>query len=129
VLSSTLIVMSDRFPASPPSVSAADPDPSPEGLRSDGADEDPIRTLVTRLARRHSSGGDVIERAAILAEGADCTAVVAWIMAHAGQPEHAAAPSSSGGGLHGGRLSHSASAEGRPPARYVLPPGALSQQG
>jgi hypothetical protein len=91
--------------------------------------DDALRAIVERLGRSHPSGGTVVERAAILAEGADCTAVVAWIMAHAGQPEHAAAPSTSGGGLHGGRLSHSASPEGRPPARYVLPAGALSQQG
>jgi hypothetical protein len=34
-------------------------------------DDDAIRTLVTRLSRPHASGGAVIERAAILAEGAD----------------------------------------------------------
>jgi hypothetical protein len=34
-------------------------------------DADAIRSVVTRLARPHRAGGDVIERAAILAEGAD----------------------------------------------------------
>ncbi len=47
-------------------------------------DEDAIQALVTRLARPHSSGGEVIERAAILAEGADFAAVMEWITAHNG---------------------------------------------
>jgi hypothetical protein len=88
------------------------------------ATDDPIRTLVERLARRHPSGGVVVERASILAEGADCAAVVAWITARDGQPE-AAAVSSKGGGLHGSRLSHRSLNENRPPARYVLPAAAL----
>ena len=45
-------------------------------------DDDTIRALVTRLARPHSSGGDVIERASILAEGADFSEVMAWVIAH-----------------------------------------------
>ena len=32
-------------------------------------DDDEIKALITRLSRRHSSGGIVIERAAIMAEG------------------------------------------------------------
>jgi hypothetical protein len=88
------------------------------------APADAIRTLVERLARRHPSGGVVIERAAILAEGADCAAVVAWITAHDGAPE-AANVSTKGGGLHGSRLADSSAVENRPPARYVLPAGAL----
>jgi len=87
-------------------------------------DDDAIRALVTRLARPHPSGGDVIERAAILAEGADLAAVIAWITAHAGIPEArvAAAPRH---GLHG-RLNDSGGAEPRTPLRYVLPAGALA---
>jgi hypothetical protein len=83
-------------------------------------DDDTIRTLVIRLCRSHPSGGDVIERAAILAEGADCDAVVAWITAHAGQPEAtvSAGPSR---GLHAPRLEAT-----RTPLRYVLPADALS---
>ena len=65
---------------------------------------DAILALVTRLARPHASGGDVIERAAILAEGGDFPAVIAWIISHAGEPESAVA-SASTGGLHGSRLS------------------------
>ena len=56
-------------------------------------DDDAIRTLVIRLSRAHPSGGEVIERAAILAEGADFDAVVGWIIAHDGRPEAKAAPS------------------------------------
>ncbi|MEA2451046.1 MAG: hypothetical protein QOG63_2978 [Thermoleophilaceae bacterium] len=91
----------------------------------DSERDDAIRTVVERLGRSHPSGGVVIERAAILAEGADCAAVVAWITAHAGQPE-AAIVSSKGGGLHGSRLSDRSGASDRPPARYVLPPGVLA---
>ena len=85
--------------------------------------DEEIRALVTRLARRDRSGGSVIERAAILAAGADSEAVVDWIVAHAGQPE-ASAPASAPRGLHGARLTHSGGAA-RAPARYVLPAGAL----
>ncbi len=84
-----------------------------------------IRAVVTRLSRPHASGGDVIERAAILAEGADATAIVDWILAHAGQPE-ATAREAPTRGLHGGRLSGGAGAEGARPRRYVLPGGALT---
>jgi hypothetical protein len=42
-------------------------------------DEDAILALVKRLARPRASGGAVIERAAILAEGADFASVIAWI--------------------------------------------------
>ena len=88
-------------------------------------DDDAIRALVTRLARPHPSGGDVIERAAILAEGADAVGVVAWITAHAGKPE-ARVPAPSRHGLHG-RLSDSDGGELRAPLRYVLPAGALAR--
>ena len=83
------------------------------------AGDDATRAVVTRLARRHPSGGRVIERAAILAEGADCAAVVDWIIAHRGEPE-AALPATQRG-LHGSRLDGPLGAETRPPARYVLP--------
>jgi len=86
-------------------------------------DDDAIRALVIRLSRAHPSGGAVIERAAILAAGADCAAVVAWIIAHAGEPETAAAPKPRPG-LYAARRSDD-SARGRPPRRYVLPAAAL----
>jgi hypothetical protein len=89
-------------------------------------DDDAIRAVVTRLSRPHASGGDVIERAAILADGADFAAVVAWIMAHDGEPETAAAPVS-GRGLHSSRLTDGPGAETRNPMRFVLPAGATSR--
>jgi hypothetical protein len=88
-------------------------------------DDDAIRALVTRLARPHSSGGEVIERAAILAEGADFAAVMTWITAHAGVPETQVA-SAPRHGLHGSRLSYSGGAESQTPLRFVLPAGALA---
>jgi hypothetical protein len=60
-------------------------------------DADAIRSLVTRLARLHRAGGDVIERAAILAEGADAAGVFAWIAADDGQPEALPTVASVGG--------------------------------
>jgi hypothetical protein len=68
----------------------------------------------------------VIERAAVLAEGADFTAVMAWIVDRGGVAEEAVTPASSGG-LHGSRLNHGGTAEPPLPLRFVLPPGALAQ--
>jgi hypothetical protein len=90
-----------------------------------GMDDDAIRMLVTRLSRPHGSGGEVIERAAILAAGADSVAVLAWIAAHDGQPE-TLAPVVSGRGLHSARLTGSGTTDSPTPRRYVLPAGALS---
>ncbi len=84
-------------------------------------DDVAIRALVTRLSRPHPSGGNVIERAAILAEGGDSVAIVNWITDHAGSPE--AAISRGHGGLHGARIDDSARAGAT--VRYVLPAGAL----
>jgi hypothetical protein len=86
--------------------------------------DDEIRALLSRLSRRHPSGGAVIERAAIVAEGADSAAVVAWILDHAGEPE-AAADASAQRGLHSPRLSDAVGPAERAPARYVLPAGTL----
>ncbi len=88
-------------------------------------DDDEIRTLVTRLARPHPSGGEVVERAAILAEGADFAAVMTWIAAHDGIPE-AQAASAPRQGLHGARLSGGGAGEPRTPLRFVLPAGVLA---
>jgi len=85
-------------------------------------DDQRIRDVVTRLSRRHEGGGTVIERAAIVAEGADSRSIVAWIVAHDGQPEFRA-PASARGGLHGARPS--VAGGGDAPRRYVLPPGVL----
>ena len=85
-------------------------------------DDDTIRALLTRLARPHRSGGRVIERATLLAEGGDFRAVMTWIEAHGGKPEAPAAPRSHLG-LHSERLDAGASAP--TPLRFILPAGAL----
>jgi hypothetical protein len=87
-------------------------------------EDDVIRSLVTRLARPHPSGGTVIERAALLAEGADFDAVMAWIMARDGRPEQARTTPTRRG-LHGTRLHDDGGSESRTPARFVMPAGAL----
>jgi hypothetical protein len=88
-------------------------------------DEDAIRSLVTSLSRPHRSGGDVIERAAILAAGPDSSAVLAWIVAHHGKPE-VAVETGSTRGLYGSRLSEGTPSGPRAPLRYVLPPGTIT---
>src|SRR5215210_3975185 len=87
--------------------------------------DDAIRAVVVRLSRPHASGGDVIERAAILAEGGDAAAIVAWIVAHAGEAE-ATVPRASSRGLHGARLAGEPAETPVNPRRYVLPVGALA---
>jgi hypothetical protein len=87
--------------------------------------DEEIRTLLSRLSRRHPSGGTVIERAALVAEGADSASLVAWILDHAGEPE-AATDKSSTRGLHGPRISDPIGPGPRAPARYVLPAGTLN---
>jgi hypothetical protein len=91
----------------------------------DIVDDDTIRVLLKRLARPHPSGGEVIERSVILAEGEGFTEVIAWIVAHAGAPEGPAAGASRRG-LHGSRLDDADLAGSRAPLRYVLPAGALA---
>jgi hypothetical protein len=87
-------------------------------------DDDAICALVKRLARPHASGGYLIERAAILAEGADFAEIMVWVIAHGGKPEEAVAAAPSGG-LYGSRLSDGGEARPRTPLRFVLPAGAL----
>jgi hypothetical protein len=83
--------------------------------------DDAIRAAVRRLSRPDRSGAMVIERAAILAAGTDSTAMLEWILAHAGEPEAIEAPASRPG-LHGARLT-AAAAPARQARRYVLPAG------
>jgi hypothetical protein len=87
-------------------------------------DDDAIRSLLTRLARAHPAGGTVIERAAVVAAGADSEKVMAWILAHGGKPE-ATLETSTRHGLHGSRLHSSGGSKPRSPSRFVLPAGAL----
>ena len=84
-----------------------------------------IHALLKRLARPHSSGGDVVERAALLASGSDFPAVMAWIARHAGVAE-AMASEAPRRGLHGPRVGLSDGAAPRTPLRFVLPAGALA---
>lgn len=83
-------------------------------------EDDDIRVLVKRLARAHPSGGTVIERAAIMAEGTGSTDVMAWILAHGAVAEAAVERGSTRQGLHG--ISDCAP---RSTSRFVLPAGAL----
>jgi hypothetical protein len=111
-------------PAGPgPEVATAPLRPDDQWSTVIEVDDDAIRHLVTHLARGHPSGGTVVERAAIVAEGADSDAVVTWILSHGGEPE-ASVETSTRRGLHGARLHASAGSE-RAPARFVLPSGAL----
>jgi hypothetical protein len=83
-----------------------------------------ISALVTRLSRPHPSGGVVIERAAILAAGADFPAVMSWITAHAGTPDTTVSATRAQG-LHGSRFNGGGAHDSRAPLRFVLPADAL----
>lgn len=67
----------------------------------------------------------MIERAAIMAAGADSAAVIAWIVDHSGIPE-ATIAKAPGRGLHGSRLGNDSETESKAPLRFVLPAGALA---
>jgi hypothetical protein len=84
-----------------------------------------IAALVKRLSRPHSSGGDVVERAALLASGNDFGAVMEWIAEHEGVPEAMVAEPPRRG-LHGPRLGVSGGTAPRTPLRFVLPAGTLT---
>ena len=86
--------------------------------------DDGIRAVVARLARPHRSGGAVIERAAILAEGDRSAEILDWIVGHAGEPEIAASAGPPRG-LYGTGFGGGVTAP-RGPARYVLPAGVLT---
>lgn len=87
-------------------------------------EEDAIREVVTRLSRPHASGGQVIERAAILAAGGDFQAIMAWIVDHDGTAE-IEAPKVAKGGLHGGRVGLGSPVGVTAPSRWLLPAGTL----
>jgi hypothetical protein len=79
---------------------------------------DAIGTLVERLARPQASGGMVIERSVILAEGTESAAILKWISDHGGVADSTAAPSRSSG-LHGSRTT--VGVETGLARRFVLP--------
>jgi hypothetical protein len=81
-------------------------------------DDDGIRLLVERLSRPHRSGGRVIERATILAEGLRSTAVLEWLGDHDWTPEADAPKAKPGGGLYGTRDD---GRNNKMPRRYVSP--------
>jgi hypothetical protein len=93
--------------------------------REDGDAErdERIRALVARLARPHPSGARVIERATLLAEGADFRAVITWIEARGGRPE-AVKPSRAPRGLHSARTA--GDDRSAAPLRYLVPAGACA---
>ncbi len=83
--------------------------------------------IVRRLARPHPSGGMVIERSVILAEGSGSAAILAWIHDHDGVGDSTVA-STRGGGLHGSRGSGVPAARQDAPARrFVLPARVFSE--
>jgi hypothetical protein len=88
-------------------------------------DEVAIDHIVRRLARPAPTGGHVIERAAVLAEGPNFAVIEAWILEHGGEPEVPRDDSSGGMGAHlfSGRSSRIR--DEVVPVRYLLPPDAL----
>jgi hypothetical protein len=83
--------------------------------------DDEIRALLARLGRPNRAGGHVIERAALVAEGADFDVIMRWIEANGGKAETLPAARSTGG-LHSARA---ASNDDRKPLRFVVPTSAL----
>jgi hypothetical protein len=80
---------------------------------------DETAALVRRLARPHDSGGMVIERSVILAEGANSAAILSWISEHGGVADFTLSSTRSHGGLHGSRAN--APLQDVPARRFVLP--------
>ena len=87
-------------------------------------DDDAIRLLLTRLARAHPSGGMVIERAAIVAEGTGSEEALRWMLAHGAEPE-ATVATPARHGLHGSDLRATGGSGRSVPSCYILPAGAL----
>lgn len=86
-------------------------------------DDEVVRDAVMRLSRPHPSGGRVIERAAVLAAGADASRILAWVAEH-GEAE-TLGTKAGGQGLHGVGASARGGPDVRNPLRYVLPADAL----
>jgi hypothetical protein len=95
-----------------------------DGAAVAAADED-ISTLVARLSRKHRSGGRVIERAAIMAEGGNSAAILRWLDDNDWSPEaeKPATTDRDGFGLHGMRReAERGRAQAQAPRRYISPP-------
>jgi hypothetical protein len=85
---------------------------------------DAIAVLVKRLARPHPSGGTMIDRPVILAEGARSAAILSWIAEHGGAPD-STPPIPQSKGVH----NRSPATGGRQAAqtrRYILPAHAFN---
>lgn len=98
-------------------------DEDKDGTTAAAADED-ISQLVARLSRKHRSGGRVIERAAIMAEGGNSVAILRWLEDNDWVPEADAPPSTDrdGFGLHGMRReAERGRAQAQAPRRYISP--------
>ncbi len=83
---------------------------------------------MQRLARPHASGGMVIERSVILAEGSGSAAILSWISDHDGVADSTSAPARSGG-LHGLRDVVGIGQQDAPARRFVLPARAFEEPG
>jgi hypothetical protein len=92
----------------------------------DDTGTDAIGAVVKRLARPHASGGVVIERSVIIAEGAGSAEILSWISAHDGVADSTAgAGAARSSGLHGSRIAAAAGPEAGPARRFVLPADAF----
>jgi hypothetical protein len=85
--------------------------------------DEAIGKLVERLSRPHDSGGRVIERSVILAEGASSREILGWISDHDGVGDSTQVATRAPG-LHGSDRHASAAAAG-PARRFVLPAAAF----
>lgn len=86
---------------------------------------DATAVLIKRLARPHPSGGTVIERSVILAEGSHSTAILAWIAAHDGTPD-STLPQAQNKGLHSRSPATGTERQTTPARRYILPAHAFN---
>jgi hypothetical protein len=99
-------------------------DPTDADAR-EAREQSEISAVVKRLSRRQASGCEVIERAAILAEGTRSGAILAWITSHSWEPEEpppGPTPARAHRGLHSERTRADDRAPSRPPQRYVRRP-------
>jgi hypothetical protein len=81
---------------------------------------DATAVLVKRLARPHPSGGTVIERPVILAEGKRSKEILTWISEHGGAPDSTLATTRNKG-LHSRRTVVGLEHQAAPARRYILP--------
>jgi hypothetical protein len=92
---------------------------------SPASQTDDIAVLVKRLARPHPSGGTVIDRPVILAEGTHSRAILAWIADHGGAPD-STLPRPQSKGLHSPSSAAAGEGAAAPARRYILPAHAFS---